>query len=695
MARGVLARDRLDADTAEDARRTREVLVDEVLVKTDRLEGLSACIGAHGRDAHLGHDLEHALAEALDDVAHRRLGREARDHAGAHEVLDSLHREVGVDGGGAEADEERDVVHLAHVSRLDDDADAHALLGADEMVVHRGEQQQGGDRREIGVRVAIAQHDELRAVVDRFVDLGAHRRQSLLERLGAAIHTVEPADRLGERAARPRIDVLDLRELVIVDHGEVEDDLARVPGCGREQVALRPEAEPHRGHDLFPDRVEGWVRDLRELLGEVVEDEPRTIGEHGDRSVGPHGAEGLGTRPRHGGEENAHLLLRVAEGALAAHDRGGGVHDVLPLREILEVDALGLQPLAPRAGCGDLALDLVVLDDAALGGVDEEHPARAQPALAHDAGRIDVEHADLAREHDEAVLGDEKTPGTQPVAVEGRADEVAVGEGQRRRAVPRLHEHAVVLVEASEVGVDIDLVLPRLGHHHHDRVRQWSAPELEKLDDLVERCRVARAGRDDREHVAQIAEHLVLELRLSGAHPVAVALHGVDLAVVRHHAERLRERPRREGVRRVARVHESELRREALLAQVGVERLELERRDHALVDECAARERGEVRPELALGALAQTEGLAVESDADERLALGVVTAGPHEELLEGRHRRARQVADVVGVDGHLAPAEDLEVLLAGDALDLALLGRPLVVVGGQEGHADGVRPHGR
>ena len=85
-----------------------------------------------------------------------------------------------------------------------------------------------------------------------------------------------------------------------------------------------------------------------------------------------------------------------------------------------------------------------------------------------------------------------------------------------------------------------------------------------------------------------------LELGLARAHPVAVALHRVDLAVVRDHAERLGERPRRERVGRVARVHEREPRREALVAEVGVERLELQRRDHALVDQRAGRQRREV-----------------------------------------------------------------------------------------------------
>src|SRR3546814_10238566 len=67
------------------------------------------------------------------------------------------------------------------------------------------------------------------------------------------------------------------------------------------------------------------------------------------------------------------------------------------------------------------------------------------------------------------------------------------------------------------------------------------------------------------------------------------------------------EGPGREGVGRVARVHDGQLGRESLVLEVGVERLELERGDHALVADGAAGQRHEVRVQFVAGALAQTE----------------------------------------------------------------------------------------
>src|SRR5438105_4491583 len=96
---------------------------------------------------------------------------------------------------------------------------------------------------------------------------------------------------------------------------------------------------------------------------------------------------------------------------------------------------------------GDLPLQFFVADDAALLQIDEEHAPRLEAALLLDALRRDVEDADLGRHDDEAVLGDVVARGAQAVAVEDGADAYAVGERDRRRAVPRLHEERVVLVK--------------------------------------------------------------------------------------------------------------------------------------------------------------------------------------------------------------------------------------------------------
>ena len=145
-------------------------------LQADRLEHLGAAVRRDRRDAHLAHHLEHALAERLEQVARRPSpGSTPVEHAPADQVLDRLHREVRVDRGGAVADQQGDVVHLAHVAGLDEQADLGAGLLPDQVVVHGRGQQQRRDRRQVAARVAVGQDDEPGAGLDR---LRTPRRRS-------------------------------------------------------------------------------------------------------------------------------------------------------------------------------------------------------------------------------------------------------------------------------------------------------------------------------------------------------------------------------------------------------------------------------------------------------------------------------------------------------------------------------------
>src|SRR4029077_7877873 len=72
---------------------------------------------------------------------------------------------------------------------------------------------------------------------------------------------------------------------------------------------------------------------------------------------------------------------------------------------------------------------------------------------------------------------------------------------------------------------------------------------------------------------------------LARLHPVDVAPQGVDLAVVGDVAVRMGERPGGKGVGGEALVHEGERGLHEGIRDVGEHRLDLVRREHALVDE--------------------------------------------------------------------------------------------------------------
>ena len=181
------------------------------------------------------------------------------------------------------------------------------------------------------------------------------------------------------------------------------------------------------------------------------------------------------------------------------------------------------------------------------------------------------------------------------------------------------------------------------------------------------------------------------EQRLAGPHPVAVALDGVDLAVVGDVAVRVGQRPRRERVGREPRVDERQRRLDALVDEVGEELGELGRGEHALVDERAARQRREVdaavlgdrRRARARSACARCRP---GGRASRRARPSPARNSMRNDGLDGPGR----VADHRVVDGDVAPAEDPQALAGGDLLDaLGDLVGPLGVAG-QEGDARGV-----
>ncbi|SKZ72283.1 Uncharacterised protein [Mycobacteroides abscessus subsp. abscessus] len=207
-----------------------------------------------------------------------------------------------------------------------------------------------------------------------------------------------------------------------------------------QQIGFGPDGSADAGDDLLADRVERRVGHLREELLEVVEQHPRTRRQHRDRGIGTHRADCLGSGLRHRRDQQVELLGGVTEHQLPQRDPVMGHVLVRQCFDVVDVDETLFEPLRVRMLGGELVLDLLVVDDAARLGVDEEHAARLQAKLLHDVGLVDIEHADLGGHHDEAVLGNPDSAGAQAISVEHGADDGAVGEADRCRSVPRLHE---------------------------------------------------------------------------------------------------------------------------------------------------------------------------------------------------------------------------------------------------------------
>ncbi len=272
-----------------------------------------------------------------------------------------------------------------------------------------------------------------------------------------------------------------------------------------EQVRPRPDDRDEAHDDLFADRIDRRVRHLGEVLLEVGEQQLRLVRQRRDRRVGAHRADRFLALRRHRRHQELQVFLGVAEGLLAIEqrqigDRRCGDRD----RHVLQHDLRLLEPLLVRMAFRQRRLELLVRNEPALLEIDQQHLAGLQPPLRDDVLFRNRQHAHLGGHDDAVVAGDEVARRPQAVAVERRADLLAVGEGDRGRAVPRLHQRGVVLVEGAPLLVHQRIARPGLGDHHHHGVRERVAALHQEFERVVEAGGVGLALVGDRPELGNV-----------------------------------------------------------------------------------------------------------------------------------------------------------------------------------------------
>ncbi len=79
----------------------------------------------------------------------------------ADHAVERLEGEVRVDRAGAVADQQREVMHLARLARLEHDGDLHPQAFADQEVVQAGDREQRRDRRQGPVHTPIGEDQDV------------------------------------------------------------------------------------------------------------------------------------------------------------------------------------------------------------------------------------------------------------------------------------------------------------------------------------------------------------------------------------------------------------------------------------------------------------------------------------------------------------------------------------------------------
>ena len=210
-------------------------------------------------------------------------------------------------------------------------------------------------------------------------------------------------------------------------------------------------------------------------------------------------------------------------------------------------------------------------------------------------------------------------------------------------------------------GAERVVIVPRLRHEHAHGTRQAAPVHVQELRHVVQDCRVGTLAVDDGKHPVKARNDGGVQVGLTGADPVDVAAQRVDFAVVHDVALRVRAFPGGRGVRGVARVDQGDGRLDRGVGKVQVKRPELAGKQHALVHDDASAHGADVEDVLlrhahALGALLNGAACDIKGPFELYAALDR-TGSHHKSLPDARLAGLCRCAQVVCVDGHLAPKE--------------------------------------
>ena len=558
----------LETATLQPVGGATETELHHLIVQPYRFKQLGTPVAGDGGDPHLGDDLVEPLVDPLAIVVHQLATAHTTDLTGALQIEQTFIGEIGEYRGSTVANQHRKLVRIAGGGGLHHDIGIAAQPLLDQLVVYRTGSQQGVDRHPIRSDLPIRQNQHHLAPFYRGQRLIADTLQRLLQVTVSGIVEVDtPA------SVVRIIQLLQLLELAHRQHRRIHQQPGGVILSLLEQIFLPPETALQRHHYLLPDRVDGGVGHLRKLLTEVVIERAHPARQHCRWRIIPHGTDRLLARF---GQHPQHLItlfetdleqFLIDIKALFLH-RPGAL--LLTLQLGFQPPGVPAKPLLVGLAILELLLDLLRQQQLSSGGIDGQHLTGTEPPLGHHLLREVVVHTDLGRQGDMAIVGNHPAGRAQAVAIQHTAGIAAIGQDNPRRAIPRLHVHGVVFVEGTQIRIQRLHVLPGRRNQQTHSAEHIHTAGQQRLQHVVQTAGVGTGHGNQRAHIRH-GNMGRLEFMAAGHRPVAVALNGVDLAVMGQVTERLRQPPLRPGVGGETLMEHTQRRLQPLIIQIPIE----------------------------------------------------------------------------------------------------------------------------
>ncbi len=185
--------------------------------------------------------------------------------------------------------------------------------------------------------------------------------------------------------------------------------------------------------------------------------------------------------------------------------------------------------------------DLAITKNSSRRGIRQNHFARSEPLAFCDARLIQVDDSYFGPRDKQPIVCQRVTQRPQSVAIQLRAHKLPVGENQRSWAVPRLAVLGQRRQRSPNIPREQGIILKRgRNHRQHGGIRGKSFQQFQ-LEAIVEARRIADVFFEKPQPRA--GGQLRANLPFFRAQPPAIGNNRVDLAVVRHVPEWLRQMP--------------------------------------------------------------------------------------------------------------------------------------------------------
>ena len=431
--------------------------------------------------------------------------------------------------------------NLAGIGSLDDKCSLNAFFVLDEVMVYSRSGKQRRNRSMLGIDITVAEHNVVTTLIYSLFSLKTKALDSLAQALSSIFHGKSHLHLAGVESFVTK--VAENVELRVGENRTVKlHHLAEVGGRFKQVHFDSTNVAVEAHHEFLAERVDRWVGDLGEVLAEVVEERLGKVAHNSQWSIVTHGVDRLFGIGYHRGDNLLNFLLVIVESGEESHIVGDIIIHLFAAVDLVEFYAVFGEPVAVGELIGKIFLEKCVIVDLAFLHIYHEHFTGAETSLFFHLRSLKWEDTHFGSYNDGVVVGDEVTCRAQTIAVEHTADISAIAEEQCGGTVPSFHENAVILIESLQFGRNWVLVVERLRHKHSKSVRERHSSHHEVFKHVVERGTVAHIGLNDWRDIGT-TERFRIEHTLSGVHPHAVSLNGVDFAIVTEHTEGLCKAP--------------------------------------------------------------------------------------------------------------------------------------------------------